>query len=65
MPKQKTHKAVAKRFKVTARRKVLYRRAGSRHLLSTKTAKRRRKLGQWSKPDGDFTTDKVLKGLNL
>lgn len=41
----KTRKAVAKRFKVTATGKVLRSRAGKRHLLSSKNAKRRRNLG--------------------
>ena len=41
----KTKKSVAKRFKVTARGKVLRMRAGKRHLLSTKSPKRRRSLG--------------------
>jgi len=36
---------VAKRFKVTARGKVMRMRAGKRHLLSTKSPKRRRSLG--------------------
>ncbi len=40
----KTRKAVAKRFKITATGKVLRSRAGRRHLLSTKNAKRRRRL---------------------
>ena len=41
----KTRKAVAKRFKITATGKVLRTRAGKRHLLATKNAKRRRNLG--------------------
>lgn len=41
----KTRKAVAKRFKVTATGKVLRPRAGKRHLLASKNAKRRRSLG--------------------
>lgn len=41
----KTKKSVAKRFKITARGKVLRSRAGKRHLLQTKNAKRRRNLG--------------------
>jgi large subunit ribosomal protein L35 len=41
----KTRKAVAKRFKVTATGKVLKWGAGRRHLLSTKSGKRRRHLG--------------------
>lgn len=41
----KTRKAVAKRFKITARGKVMRSRAGRRHLLATKNSKRRRSLG--------------------
>ncbi|HEV8417608.1 MAG TPA: 50S ribosomal protein L35 [Candidatus Udaeobacter sp.] len=50
MPKSvarsKTRKAVAKRFKITARGKVLRSRSSRRHLLSSKSAKRRRRLGK-------------------
>ena len=41
----KTRKAVAKRFKLTARGKVLRPHAGKRHLLAGKSSKRRRMLG--------------------
>ncbi|HEY2953557.1 MAG TPA: 50S ribosomal protein L35 [Verrucomicrobiae bacterium] len=41
----KTRKSVAKRFKITARGKVMRMHAGKRHLLQTKNAKRRRRLG--------------------
>jgi large subunit ribosomal protein L35 len=41
----KTKKSVAKRFKITARGKVLRRHAGKRHLLAGKNPKRRRSLG--------------------
>ena len=41
----KTKKAVAKRFRITATGKVMRSRAGKRHLLQTKNAKRRRALG--------------------
>ena len=41
----KTKKSVAKRFKITGTGKVLRSRAGKRHLLQTKSAKRRRGLG--------------------
>jgi large subunit ribosomal protein L35 len=41
----KTKKSVAKRFKITARGKVMRSRAGRRHLLASKNAKRRRNLG--------------------
>lgn len=40
----KTKKSVAKRFKVTARGKVLRSSAGRRHLCQSKSAKRRRAL---------------------
>ena len=42
----KTRKAVAKRFKITATGKVMRSRAGKRHLLSSKSAKRRSSLGK-------------------
>ena len=42
----KTKKSVAKRFKITARGKVLRRHAGKRHLLAGKNPKRRRALGR-------------------
>ena len=41
----KTKKSAAKRFKITARGKVLRSRAGKRHLLAGKSPKRRRSLG--------------------
>ena len=40
----RTRKAVAKRFKITARGKAMRPHAGKRHLLSTKAPKRRRSL---------------------
>lgn len=40
----RTKKSVAKRFKITARGKVLRPSAGKRHLQQTKSAKRRRNL---------------------
>jgi large subunit ribosomal protein L35 len=42
----KTRKSVSKRFKVTGTGKVLYRRAGLRHLAQGKKPKRRRHLGK-------------------
>jgi len=44
MPKQKTHKGLSKRFKITASGKVKHRRAGGSHLMSGKSAKRRRRI---------------------
>jgi large subunit ribosomal protein L35 len=44
MPKQKTHKGLNKRVKVTARGKVKHKKAGAGHLMSGKNAKRRRRI---------------------
>ena len=44
MPKQKTHKATKKRFRVTANGKVKHRGAGTSHLNSRMSKKRRRNL---------------------
>lgn len=43
--KLKTHKGAAKRFKLTASGKVMSGHAGARHILTSKTRKRKRKLG--------------------
>jgi large subunit ribosomal protein L35 len=42
----KTKKSVLKRFKITGSGKILRARAGRRHLLTGKSAKRRRSLGK-------------------
>ena len=44
MPKQKTHKGMKKRFKVTANGKVKHRKAYRGHILSSKSPKRKRSL---------------------
>ena len=44
MPKQKGHKGLKKRVKVTATGKVKRHRSGGGHLMSSKNAKRRRRL---------------------
>ncbi len=46
MPKQKTHKGMKKRYKLTASGKVKHRKRGRGHLLSSKTSKRKRHLRQ-------------------
>ncbi len=45
MPKQKTHKGLKKRVKVTASGKIKRKKSFSGHLMSSKNAKRRRKVG--------------------
>jgi len=42
MPKLKTHKGTKRRMKVTGTGKVMRRKAGSGHLLSVKSPKRKR-----------------------
>ena len=63
MPKKKTHKASAKRFRKTASGKLKYSHVGSGHLLSSKSRKRKRGLrssGVLSKPE----TRRILDLLN-
>ena len=45
--KAKTHKGLAKRLKRTASGKVMRGASGKRHLMSTKPAKRSRRLRGW------------------
>ncbi|MBW7909378.1 MAG: 50S ribosomal protein L35 [Kiritimatiellae bacterium] len=44
MPKQKTKKAIAKRFRRTGTGKLLRSRGGKSHLATSKTRKRKRNL---------------------
>ena len=46
--KLKTHRGAAKRFKITASGKVMSGHAGARHILTSKSRKRKRKLGSSS-----------------
>ena len=45
MPKMKTRKAVAAKFRVTGTGKLKMARPGKRHLLTKKSSKRKRQLG--------------------
>lgn len=44
MPKMKTHKSAAKRYKITATGKIVRRQAGIGHLLQHKSASRKRRI---------------------
>ncbi len=44
MPKHKTHKGAAKRFKLTASGKIKRKKAFKSHILEKKSAKRKRSL---------------------
>jgi large subunit ribosomal protein L35 len=53
MPKMKTNKAAARRFKVTGTGKVLRRQAGKRHLNEWKSSKVKRHLSGWGEVSKD------------
>ena len=44
MPKMKTHRGAAKRFRVTARGKVLHQKATGNHMLIKKSSSRKRRI---------------------
>jgi large subunit ribosomal protein L35 len=46
MPKLKTHKGASKRFKKTGTGKIVRGHAFARHILTSKSRSRKRKLGQ-------------------
>lgn len=46
MPKMKTRKAAAKRFKQTGTGKYLHNCANARHILTKKSSSRKRRLGR-------------------
>jgi len=62
MPKQKTHKGTKKRFRLTASGKVKHRRAGTSHLASRMTQKRKRNLRGTGVLDG-VEADRIKKAL--
>lgn len=61
MPKQKTHRGAAKRFKVSATGKVLRHHSETSHILTKKTAKRKRKLRKGTEVSPAF--EKTIKKL--
>lgn len=46
MPKLKSHRGAQKRFQVTARKKVVHKKANKSHILTKKSANRKRELGR-------------------
>ena len=61
MPKLKTHKGAQKRFKVTAKKKLLHAQANRKHILTKKASKRKRHLGKAS--EASAADRKVLKTM--
>ena len=51
MPKLKTNKAAKKRFKISAKGKVLKPNTGRRHLLTDKKSSEKRGFRRWSAVD--------------
>jgi large subunit ribosomal protein L35 len=46
MPKMKTHRGAAKRFKATGKGRLKHKQPYTSHILTSKTAKRKRQLRQ-------------------
>jgi large subunit ribosomal protein L35 len=64
MPKNKTHSGMKKRIKVTGSGKLLFQRAGKRHLLEHKTSTQTRRLsGTETIDEADAPRVKKLLGL--
>ena len=64
MPKMKTHKGAAKRFKVTGSGKLLREQANRRHLLEHKSSRRTRRIeGTEVVSAADTRTVKRLLGI--
>lgn len=61
MPKLKTHKGAAKRFKKTGTGKVTRRHAFARHILSSKSPARKRRLGR--RVVADATNQPALRAM--
>jgi large subunit ribosomal protein L35 len=62
--KQKTHKGVAKRVKLTARGKIKHRRAGKGHLMSVKSANRLRGMRKAATVTNKAFTKKMVAALH-
>ena len=52
MPKVKTHRGAAKRFRKTGKGKVVHQKQGKRHFLSKHKTKRKRQLRQDGELEG-------------
>ena len=61
MPKMKTKRAAAKRYKVTGSGKIVRMKANKSHILNKKTAKRKRNLRKQTEMDA--TNVKVARKL--
>jgi large subunit ribosomal protein L35 len=64
MPKMKTHRGAAKRFKVTGTGKIMRRKAFRNHILEKKPSTRTRRLGREAEVTGG-DRDQVRRLLGL
>ncbi|MBV8386793.1 MAG: 50S ribosomal protein L35 [Acidimicrobiia bacterium] len=64
MPKMKTHRGAAKRFKVTGSGKIMRRKAFRNHILEKKSSKRTRRLAKEAELTGG-DRDQVRRLLGL
>jgi large subunit ribosomal protein L35 len=63
MPKMKSHRGAAKRFKTTPTGKIRRRRANVNHLLESKTAKRKRRLRREDAKVSDHDSKRIRRML--
>jgi large subunit ribosomal protein L35 len=62
MPKQKTHRGAAKRFRITRTGKVLHRKATGNHFLRKRRSGSRRRVEGMAEVKGEAKTLKRLLG---
>ncbi|HEX7463484.1 MAG TPA: 50S ribosomal protein L35 [Actinomycetota bacterium] len=62
MPKMKTHRGAAKRFRITRTGKVLHRKATGNHFLTKKSGAHRRRIEGMSEVTSERRTTRRLLG---
>jgi large subunit ribosomal protein L35 len=62
MPKMKTHRGAAKRFRITRTGKILHRKATGNHMLTKKSGGRRRRVEGVSEVESERRTIRRLLG---
>ena len=62
MPKMKTHRGAAKRFRITRTGKVLHRKATGNHMLMKKSGGRRRRIEGMSEVTAERSTLRRMLG---
>jgi large subunit ribosomal protein L35 len=62
MPKMKTHRATAKRFRISRTGKIVHRKATGNHFLTKKTGGRRRRIERLGVVTAERTTIRRLLG---